>query len=199
MDIERRTFQTDRLELRPEGDELAGKLVGHAAVFNKPTEIAGFREVVAPGAFRNHAERSVVATVNHDMSKILGRTTAGTLELREDETGLLAIIDPPNTSYANDARESVQRGDIAGMSFSFKAIEEKWEHGRGEELDTRTLKLVELREVTLATMPAYEETDVAQRHHAEVRDRWTAERLEQDATTKREQARREREMQLADV
>ena len=197
MDIERRVFHLDSIEIRE--DDESGMIVGHAAVFNSPTEIFGFREVVAPGAFKGHKDNDVRALINHDPNLILGRNKAGTLELAEDSKGLAVRIDPPDTSYARDLAVSLRRGDISQMSFGFRVTKEEWEEGKDGEMDLRTLKEVELLDVSAVTYPAYPDTDVAQRHHAEVRDKWTAERLEQDAATKREQAQREREMQLADI
>jgi phage head maturation protease len=62
--VEKRTFNA-QIEVREEAD---GKLEGHAAVFNEPTEIAGmFMEVIKPGAFRSAIKRDddVRALFNH--------------------------------------------------------------------------------------------------------------------------------------
>ncbi len=48
MAIERRTA----IELRAEGDKKSPRLVGHAAIFNSPSQdLGGFTEIVKPGAF----------------------------------------------------------------------------------------------------------------------------------------------------
>ena len=45
-------------------------------------------ETIEPGAFDGQTAEDVCALVNHDTTLVLGRTTAGTLELRQDEKGL---------------------------------------------------------------------------------------------------------------
>lgn len=148
---------------------------GHAAVFNTLSEpLGGFREKIAPGAFKRTLRESpdVRALVDHDASKVIGRTTAGTLEVREDSTGLKVRITPPDTSAGRDILASIRRGDIDQMSFGFSVREEKWEHKRSDEddMDIRTLIDVDLFEVSAVAFPAYPDTSVAVRSH----DLWVA-------------------------
>ena len=57
---------------------------------------------------------------------VLGRTKAGTLELREDEKGLFGTIRiDPNDSAAMDLYERVSRGDVDGCSFGFNIRKEE--------------------------------------------------------------------------
>ena len=90
-----------------------GKLIGYAAVFNRPShDLGGFREVILPGAFKRTLATSeaVRALYNHNADQVLGRVGAGTLRLSEDETGLRFELDLPPTSYANDlARKEIAR------------------------------------------------------------------------------------------
>lgn len=166
MKIERRLLHS-ALELRVEGE--SKKLVGHAAVFNRDSElIAGsFIERIAPGAFNEsiNAGDDVRALINHDPNLILARTVSKTLALREDDHGLHVSIDPPNTTYANDLMESTKRGDISQMSFGFQTIEDKWVRGENGAPDVRTLLKVRLFDVSPVTFPAYPDTDVAVRSH----------------------------------
>ncbi len=99
MKVERRVV-TQPVEVRAMGD--TPMLSGYAAVFNTDTVIAGmFRERIAPGAFTAAVrEDDVRALFNHDPNCVLGRTTAGTLSLSEDQTGLRYQIDPPDTQVA---------------------------------------------------------------------------------------------------
>ncbi len=149
------------------------KMVGHAAVFGQATEIGGwFREQVEPGAFKSSIKKDDVrALFNHDPNFVLGRNTAGTLTMSEDETGLKVSIDPPDTQFARDLAISIARGDINQMSFSFQVLEEEWKMGEKKELDLRTIKKARLFDVSPVTFPAYEGTDIAVRSH----DAWKKE------------------------
>ncbi|HUU96344.1 MAG TPA: HK97 family phage prohead protease [Phycisphaerae bacterium] len=172
--IERRFFTN--LEVRAD-EGGAPKIVGYAAVFDKLSDdLGGFREKIAPGAFtRSLKEKADVrALVDHDSSRILGRTKSGTLTLSEDKSGLLAEIVPPDTTAGRDAMESIKRGDIDGMSFAFTTRQDAWEYD--DDGDLRTLEDVDLRDVSVVTYPAYPDTSVAVRS----RDIW---KKEQEPTT----------------
>ena len=165
-ELERRAFPT--LELRTTANEAEGEsrphIVGHAAVFNSLSEMLwGFREIIAPGAFREAFERSDVrALVNHEPSFVLGRKKTGTLKLWEDERGLAIDIDPPETQWASDLLVSIGRGDIDQMSFGFTVAEDSWDTVDGETRRT-ILRVDELFDVSPVTFPAYPETDTALR------------------------------------
>lgn len=161
LQIERRLFQTDlRIERRAEGRAV---LAGHAAVFNSSSsDLGGFREIVAPGAFaQTITEDDIRALFNHDPNYVLGRNRSGTLRLNEDSRGLAFEIDLPDTQTARDLATSIERGDISGNSFGFQTVEDRWE--RTENVDVRTLIKVRLYDVSPVTYPAYPQTDVALR------------------------------------
>jgi phage head maturation protease len=84
--------------------------------------LAASLSTIAPGAFSRSLPEfpDVLALVEHDTNRVLGRTTNGTLKLLEDERGLRVEIDPAPTSYGRDLVELVRRGDVGGMSFRFK-------------------------------------------------------------------------------
>ena len=93
------------------------------------------------------------ALYEHNYTQLLGRTKSGTLVLSEDDTGLRFELTPPNTQLGNDVLELVERGDISGMSFGFRALKEAWDIGQSPYL--RTVTAAELREITVTSMPAY--------------------------------------------
>ena len=103
------------------------------------------------------------ALVNHDTTLVLGRTTAGTLELRVDEAGLWGRVKVnPNDQDAMNLYERVKRGDVDQCSFGFDILSEKNE----QMPDGRTLWTilrVKLYEVSVCTFPAYEDTAVVAR------------------------------------
>ena len=162
-DIERRVFDMDRIETRDSDGDKPAKLIGHAAIFNKLSDdLGGFKERIAPGAFADSLGNDVRALFNHNPDLILGRTKAGTLALEEDKRGLRVEIDPPDTQVARDLMESVKRGDISQMSFGFFTLDDDFERKRDGTI-IRTLKKVDLFDVSPVTFPAYPQTKIAMR------------------------------------
>lgn len=148
-----------------------GKLtvVGYAAVFGDVANIGGwFQEVVARGAFVTTLQTADVrAYFDHDTGRVLGRLSAGTLRLQEDDKGLRVEIDLPDTTDGRDVKTLVERGDVSGMSFRFEAVRQEWD----ETVDPpkRTLLEVRLGEVSIVSEPAYDGTSVALRSLDEAR------------------------------
>ena len=161
-DTEKRIYQMDfTIEERAEGE--ADQIVGYAAVFNRTTDLGWLTEEVAPGAFTAAIkEDDVRALVDHDPSRILGRTSAGTLDLSQDKIGLRMKIDLPDTSTGRDIRESISRGDVSGASFSFRTINDEWSTKEGKQ--HRVLKKVRLFDVGPVSFPAYADTSVGVRN-----------------------------------
>jgi len=162
--IERRTA----IELRAEGDKKSPRLVGHAAIYNSPSQdLGGFTEIVLPGAFKRTlaTDRDPLALVHHMPQLVLGRRSAGTLRLQADERGLAFEIDVPDTSAARDLLVSVERGDVRGASFAFSvpAGGDRWEMRNGAAV--RELIDVDLHEITITASPAYLDTNVAKRSY----------------------------------
>lgn len=146
-----------QVELRAElrGDTL----VGHAAVFGSRARIRNGWETVERSAFDAVLTRpgtDVRALINHDASLLLGRQSAGTLRLSTDSEGLPFEVDLPATSYANDLRVLVERGDLDGASFGFVPGEDKLTRASdGRTLRTHTA-VRELVDVSAVTYPAYD-------------------------------------------
>lgn len=155
----RETRFLDGAEIRMEDDEQ--HISGYLAKFNTWSEKLGwFREQILPGAFKKTLKESDVrCTFNHTPSLILGRTSAKTLELDEDKTGLHFRNTLPDTSYARDLRESIRRGDVSGCSFAFDTIKDEWSKDETE----RSLLEVRLHEGGPVTFPAYPQTEVSLR------------------------------------
>lgn len=161
---ETRTFDITGLQTRNATEAEFSVISGYAAVFNSPTNIGDFfTETIAPGAFsRAIAENGDIrALFNHDWNNVLGRTKSGTLRLEEDERGLKFEVELPNTSVARDLAESMRRGDINQCSFGFVATEETWDYSM--EPATRTIHEVELYEVSVVSVPAYDDTEASVR------------------------------------
>lgn len=133
---------------------------GYFAVFNSNYNLwKGASESVAPGAFKNTLDGDIRALIDHETRLVLGRTTAGTLELREDDKGLWGRIKiNPNDSDAMNLYERVKRGDVNQCSFGFDIISEETDFN-GDNIHW-TIKEVRLYEVSVCTFPAYQETSV---------------------------------------
>lgn len=151
------------LELRAEEGKKT-EIVGYASVFNEETDMFFFREQIAPGAFtRTLREKpDILALWDHNTAHPIGRVSAGTLVLSEDERGLKSQISPPDTTTGRDAMELVRTGHVKGMSFGFRVIKEEWTI-RKDGTDLRTIKDLDLYEVSVVTFPAYEGTSAQAR------------------------------------
>lgn len=151
-----------QFETREDGDALA--IEGYFAVFNSNYEIApGMSESVAPGAFASSIPGDVRALVNHDTTLVLGRTKAGTLQLREDTHGLWGHIDVnPKDADAMNLYERVKRGDVDQCSFGFDIRSEDTDINEDGSVHW-TITDVELYEVSCCTFPAYSETSISAR------------------------------------
>jgi uncharacterized protein len=142
-------------------------IVGHAAVFNEPSDFGHFTEYVAPGAFKSALKvdpLEVVSNWQHDDRWILGHTLNGTLELKEDARGLRMWTRVAPTSYGADARILIDRRDVQQASFCFTIKREVWDYNEdedGNELVSVTIMEVgTLYDVTICALGAYPQTDI---------------------------------------
>ena len=145
-------------------DDGALHIEGYFAVFNSTYQIwDDMSESVAPGAFTETLGEDVRALIDHETRLVLGRNSAGTLQLREDSHGLWGdILINPNDQDAMNLYARVQRGDVNQCSFGFDILEEETEF-RDDGSVHWTIKKVKLYEVSVCTFPAYTETSVQAR------------------------------------
>lgn len=164
MDRTMRMMRSAQTEFQTRDDSGNLAIEGYFAVYDSNYEIApGMSESIAPGAFDNTLAGDIRALINHDTTLVLGRTKAGTLQLRTDSHGLWGHIDiNPNDSDAMNLYNRVQRGDVDQCSFGFDIINEETDYREDGSIHW-TIKEVELYEVSPCTFPAYEETNIAAR------------------------------------
>lgn len=120
-------------------------------------------ETIDEDAFDDTLDGDIRALVNHDSTLVLGRTTAGTLQLYVDRTGLWGSITINQADQdAMNLYERVKRGDVSQCSFGFDIVDQSTEV---MENGTTVWKLrkVKLYEVSVVTFPAYEDTSVQAR------------------------------------
>lgn len=138
------------------------KLVGYVVQWNKDSELlwGEYIERFAPNAFADSLAtgKDVRALFEHDNTKLLGRTSSGTLTLVEDNIGLRFELVPPDTTLGRDLLVSVERGDIGGMSFGFRTLKNMWDFS--VEPNIRTVQQAELVEITVTSIPAYPDSSL---------------------------------------
>lgn len=158
-DIEKRSYLGEiRAEHR---EDEPTHIIGYGSVFNTKSEVMwGFREIIMPGAFDDCLNDDVRGLFNHDPNFILGRSTAGTLSLSVDETGLRYDIIAPDTPTIRDlVIEPMKRGDITQSSFAFRIARngDDWYENDDGVIIREIHKISRLYDVSPVTYPAYQE------------------------------------------
>lgn len=191
---ERRYFGTEVAEIRAKTEGDGHLIEGYAAVFDKLSDdLGGFRERVAKGFFKDVLDQDVRALFNHDSNMVLGRTKSKTLTIEEDSKGLLYEVKLPDTSYARDLRESVERGDISQNSFGFIVDEDHFDQRQDGTVVRTLIKARELIDVSPVTFPAYPDATISQR----ALDRFNEWKSAPDEAERR-QRERERQLRIAE-
>lgn len=148
-------------------DEDKMLLEGYAVVFNSESrDLGGFTEVVKENALDEALNRNsdVLALYGHDYANVLGRQSAGTLQLDKDEKGIKFMLDLPNTQLGRDVYTLVERGDLKGNSFGFTVEKDSW-NKVGDKV-VRTIEQVkDLFEISIVSLPAYEATELVKRSY----------------------------------
>jgi HK97 family phage prohead protease len=168
-EIEQRIFKVKEFRIKT-NDSDQPVLEGYSAVFDSASEDLGWgdfeiREFVDKKAFDTVLKTSDCrALFNHDINFILGRQSAGTLELEVDKTGLFSRTLLPETSYGKNLQISVERGDIKEQSFTFRVSKDVWEEDKAKKTAKRTiLEIGELLDISPVTFAAYNDTTVIKR------------------------------------
>ena len=179
-----RQTRTNKAEFQTREDNGERRIEGYFAVFGSNYDMwPGASESIDPHAFDEALGDDVRVLIDHDTRLVLGRTSAGTAELRVDEHGLWGsvLINPDDTDAMN-AYARNKRGDVNQASFGFDILDEETEY-RTDGSVHWTVKKVKLYEVSLCTFPAYRETELQARKadYANLRKRhteaWKAEQL----------------------
>lgn len=172
-----------------------GTLHAIPAKFNNPSkDFGGFKEVVMPSAFTRSLAieddfHDVRALHDHNKAAVLGRKSAGTLEIRADSVGIPAQIHLVDTSLGRDVLVNVKARNLDSMSFGFKPKKTKWSKGADGTM-LRELHDVDLAEVSVVTWARYGNTELTTRDMQELRRGLAATTPRTLDRLKREQARR---------
>lgn len=163
--METRAFDFEiRAEKREDG---VGQIVGRPIVYDSPTDLGEFTEVIAKGALDRANLKDVRFLVNHNTAMIpLARSRNNndnsTMQMKVGSEGMdiRVDLDVDNNTDAKNLYSAIERGDISGMSFMFLIEEEKWSNLKSDH-PTRTItKISDVFEVSAVTWPAYESTSI---------------------------------------
>lgn len=137
---------------------------GYFAVFGSVYDIGpGMSESIDEHAFDEALDDDIRCLTDHDTRLVLGRTTAGTLDLSVDAHGLYGRdLVNPNDQDALNTKARVDRGDVTQASFGFDILDEEASY-RDDGSVHWTIKKVKLYEVSVCTFPAYKETNLSAR------------------------------------
>ena len=162
-EVDHRYLNMENVQTREDGEDLF--IEGYFAVFNSTYELwPGATESIAPGAFNDSISDDVRALYNHNSDIVLGRTSAGTMEIKQDSHGLWGRIRVNrNDSDAMNAYARIARGDITGCSFGFDIAAQETDYRDDGSIHWTITKVSPLYEISPCTFPAYQETVVSAR------------------------------------
>ena len=160
---ERRTFKIEVRQLEDGSKVLAGTPI----VYGKKSEDMGFFEFIDPGAAREAMKISdprLLYGHNSDSLLPIARKKSGTLREVETKNGVEIEADPPKKNPFVDALiESIEREDIAEMSFGFTVAEDKWTDTDKDRPTRNITKIGEIFDYSYVAFAAYNDTAVALR------------------------------------
>lgn len=163
--MEQRYLQMHDIQTR--SDENDGLFIeGYFSVFGQNYAVwPGATESIRKGAFTEALKTDDVrALYNHNTDLVLGRLSAGTLELKQDDRGLWGRIKVNrNDTDAMNAYERIARGDITGCSFGFDIEEQIETISDDGSIHFELTKISPLYEVSPCVFPAYEATHIEAR------------------------------------
>jgi len=153
-----------------ENDEHGHFITGVPIVFNEPTDLGWYREIIRQDALKDTDLRDVRFLVNHNTDMIpLARSrnnnANSTMQLSVTENGMeiRVDLDTENNTEAKNLYSAVARRDISGMSFMFTTDGDEWED-MDTDYPTRTITSIgKVFEVSAVTFPAYEATSIQAR------------------------------------
>ena len=119
-----------------------------------------FVERAEAGVFRRALERAEDVGIKLNHIRQIGSVRGGQLKLREDAVGLYAEAEVTDPETVREARA----GHLTGWSFGFADNAPCYESREGTEVRRRTLRDIDLDEVSVLTIPpAYIATSIEAR------------------------------------
>lgn len=138
-------------ELKAVGDDASGEFEGYGSIFGN---VDSYGDIVAKGAFADSIKQKMPALLwQHNPSNPIGVYT----DIREDDKGLFVKgklnLD---VQQGKEAYSLLKQGALKGMSIGFMTLVDEFD----KETGIRTIKKVDLWEVSLVTFPANEKANV---------------------------------------
>lgn len=159
-------FRMNNTYMSDKGDMIVAGYVNQTGQYSEEMGVAKrFKETIKRGAFKRaiqNSKRDIDFLAEHDEKVVLASTKNGTLQLKEDETGLYMEARILNTSAGRDWYEMISSGLITNMSFGFISNDDEW-RSLGSNLYERTINELELFEVSAVRNPAYTQSTIASR------------------------------------
>lgn len=159
-------------EVRAEQDEERGSiLTGTPIVYNEPTDLGWYQEIIDDGALDDTDLRDVRFLVNHNtdmvpLARSRNNNANSTMQL-EVVPGLgmniRVNLDTENNAEAKALYSAVERGDLDGMSFMFAVDKDMWEDLDSDHPTRHIVSFSKVFEVSAVTFPAYEQTSIQAR------------------------------------
>ena len=163
---QRMEVRMQNAHMNDEGDMIVSGYVNETETLSQELGMTKrFVEKISKGAFQralSEATGDIDFLAEHDSSTVLASTKNGTLELVEDDKGLLMRAKIINTSTGRDWYEMIRSGLITNMSFGFRAIKDTWKSVT-QGLSERTISELELYEVSAVRNPAYAQSSISSR------------------------------------
>lgn len=202
--MEKKITRSFNFDVKAENNERYGDYIqGRAIVFEQPTDIGLFNEVIDKNALKDTDLRDVRFLINHNTDMIpLARSRNNnensTLQMVVGEEGMdiRANLDTENNAEAKALYSATSRGDISGMSFMMTVRGEEWDFTDEEHPTRRITDIGKVFEVSAVTFPAYEQTSLEVRGDEEALE--NAKSVLENAKAE-EEAKAEREKDIAEL
>lgn len=184
-----REAPTDGIRVREAQEgETSRTIEGYAIVFGRESVVLNdwwdgpYREYIDEGAISQEMLDGcdIKMTAFHNREILLARHWpggSGTLKCEVRADGVWVEFEAPVSPWGDNILEAVRRGDMRGMSFSFRENAYTFEDKRGEDgITERHIRhFSEIFEMTIASDPAYPDTTAEAREREQAEEKAKAE------------------------
>lgn len=170
--MESKEIRSFNFDVNANENEKHGHFIeGRAIVYDAPTDMGWYTEIIENGALDNTDMRDVRMLVNHNTDMIpLARSrnnnANSTMQLSVvpgEGMDMRADLDTENNADAKALYSATTRGDISGMSFMFVVDGDKWDETNPDHPVRSITSIKKILEVSAVTFPAYEQTSLEAR------------------------------------